>query len=283
MQMDTTVMNQATTKRRIGNFFKYVALIILAFIVIFPFVLGLWTSFLPSMDIAKGSLWGGHLTLHNYVTAFTQTKILRYLLNSLVISTLVMFAHLFFCSLGAYAFVFLDFKYRNLLFYIVLGTMMLPFEAEVIPNFTTVKMLGLLNHYSVMVIPFLTSAFGIFMLRQTFKQIPKDLKEAADVDGLSHWQFYWQVTLPYSKISLFTLAAYSFLGSWNQYLWPMLTTFSDHLRPVQDGLRQLQSEETFNDWGMVQASAAIVVIPTLIVLFFGQHYFKSGLNEGSVK
>ncbi|BDZ30579.1 carbohydrate ABC transporter permease [Lactiplantibacillus sp. WILCCON 0030] len=282
--MENTLVKQAAKKRLLGNTFKYILLAILAFIVIFPFVLGIWTSFLPSMDIAKGTLWGGgQLTLHNYVTAFTQTKILRYLLNSLVIATLVTMAHLFFCSLGAYAFVFLDFKYRNLLFYVVLGTMMLPFEAEVIPNFTTVKVLGLLNHYSVMVIPFLTSAFGIFMLRQTFKQIPRDLKEAADVDGLSHWQFYWKVVMPYSKISLCTLAAYSFLGAWNQYLWPMLTTFSDHLRPVQDGLRQLQSEETFNDWGMVQASAAIVVVPTLIVLYIGQHYFKSGLNEGSVK
>ncbi|VDG33738.1 glycerol-3-phosphate ABC transporter permease [Lactobacillus koreensis] [Lactiplantibacillus mudanjiangensis] len=281
--MENATMNRAMFKRRLGKTAKYTMLLILALIIIFPFVLGLWTSFLPSMDIAKGALWSSHLSLNNYVAAFTQTKILQYLLNSLIISTLVMFAHVFFCSLGAYAFVFLKFKYRDQLFYAVLATMMLPFEAEVIPNFVTVKCLGLLNHYSVMVIPFLTSAFGIFMLRQAFLQIPRDLKEAADVDGLNHWQFYWRVTLPYAKISLFTLAAYSFLGSWNQYLWPMLTTFSDHLRPVQDGLRQLQSEETFNDWDMIQASAAIVVIPTLIVLFIGQHYFKSGLNEGAVK
>ena len=114
-------------------------------------------------------------------------------------------------------------------------------------------------------------------------QIPRELKEAADIEGLNHWQFYYKVTLPYSRISIVTLAAYSFLTSWNQYLWPMLTTFSDNFRPVQDGLRQLQSSETFNDWGMIQASACIVVIPTLIVLFIGQHYFKAGLNEGSVK
>lgn len=134
-----------------------------------------------------------------------------------------------------------------------------------------------------MVIPFLTSAFGIFMLRQAFRQIPGELKEAADIEGLNHWQFYWRVALPYARISIFTLAAYSFLESWNQYLWPMLTTFSDKFRPVQDGLRQLQSQETFNNWGMIQASAVIVVIPTLLVLFVGQHYFKNGLNEGATK
>lgn len=272
--------NQVANRNR---FWQYLVLIILAIFILVPFVLGFWTSFLPTAEISKGALWSKHLSFDNYVAAVTQTPIIRYLFNSLVISTLTMFAQLIFCSMSAYAFVFLKFKGRDTLFYVVLATMMLPFEAEVIPNFTTVRAMNLLNHYSVMVVPFLTSAFGIFMLRQAFLQIPEELKEASDVEGLSHWQFYSRVVLPYAKISLLTLAAYSFLSSWNQYLWPMLTTFSDGFRPVQDGLRQLQSQESFNNWGMIQASAAIVVIPTLIVLFFGQHYFKSGLNEGAVK
>jgi len=135
----------------------------------------------------------------------------------------------------------------------------------------------------VLLIPFLTSAFGTFMLRQAFMQTPSELKEAADIEGLNHFQFYWNIVLPYNKISMITLGAYSFLGAWNQYLWPMLTTFSNNSRVIQNGLKQLQSEETFNDWGMIQASAAIIVIPTIIVLFIGQHYFKSGMNEGAVK
>ncbi|HIW72090.1 MAG TPA: carbohydrate ABC transporter permease [Candidatus Levilactobacillus faecigallinarum] len=261
----------------------YLVLVVLAVIILGPFVLGLWTSLLPTAEISKGVMWSTNLSLNNYVAAIQQTAILRYLLNSFVISVLTMFAQLFLCSLGAYTFVFLKFKGRDFLFYVILATMMLPFEAEVIPNFATVRHLNLLNNYAVMVIPFLTSAFGIFMLRQAFRQIPPELKEAADVEGLNHWQFYWRVALPYARISLFTLAAYSFLESWNQYLWPMLTTFSDKFRPVQDGLRQLQSQETFNNWGMIQASAVIVVIPTLIVLFVGQHYFKNGLNEGATK
>jgi len=262
---------------------RYLVLGLLALVIIGPFILGFWTSLLPTADIAKGALWSNHISFANYAAAVQQTAILRYLLNSFVISVLTMAAQLFLCSLGAYTFVFLKFKGRDVLFYVILATMMLPFEAEVIPNFATVRQLGLLNNYAVMVIPFLTSAFGIFMLRQAFRQIPLELKEAADVEGLNHWQFYWRVALPYARISLFTLAAYSFLESWNQYLWPMLTTFSDKFRPVQDGLRQLQSQETFNNWGMIQASAVIVVIPTLIVLFVGQHYFKNGLNEGATK
>ena len=244
---------------------RYVVLCLLSVFILTPFVLGLWTSCLPTADISSGSLFSTHISLDNYVNAMKNTAIIRYLLNS------------------AYAFVFLKFRGRNFLFGLFLATMMLPFEAEVIPNFATMRQLNLLNTYSVMVVPFLTSAFGTFMLRQNFKQMPAELKEASDVCGLSHWKFYTKVTLPYAKISLLTLASYSFLSSWNQYLWPMLTTFSDKYRPVQDGLRQLQSQETFNDWGMIQASAAIVVIPTLIVLFIGQKSFKSGINEGAVK
>lgn len=262
---------------------NYALLIILTVVVLGPFLIGLWTSLLPTMDIAKGNFLSLYISLTNYVDAFTKTPILQYLGNSLWISVLTTAAQLIFCSMSAYAFVFLRFRGRHVLFILFLATMMLPFEAEIIPNFMTIKAMGLLNTYSAMIVPFLTSAFGTFMLRQSFLQMPAELKEAADIEGLGHFQFYWKIVLPYNRISLITLGAYSFLGAWNQYLWPMLTTFSNAFQPVQNGLRQLQSEETFNDWGMIQATAAIVVIPTLIVLFIGQHYFKSGVNEGAVK
>ncbi|AKP67973.1 carbohydrate ABC transporter permease [Companilactobacillus ginsenosidimutans] len=276
-------MTEINEKAVIKRILTYVLLIALGLVILAPVLIGLWTSFLPTMNIAKGDLFSMNISLDNYVAAFTKTPILRYLANSFVISTLTMIAQLIFCSMSAYAFVFLRFRFRNFFFALFLITMMLPFEAQIIPNFQTVKVLGMLDNYSVMIVPFLTSAFGTFMLRQSFKQTPAELKEASDIEGLNHFQFYWNVVLPYNKISLITLGAYSFLGSWNQYLWPMLTTFSNNSRVIQNGLKQLQSEETFNDWGMIQASAAIIVIPTIIVLFIGQHYFKSGLNEGAVK
>lgn len=263
--------------------FDYILLIVLAVIILAPFFIGIWTSFLPTMDIAKGNLFSTDISLNNYVAAFTKTPILRYLANTVVIATVTMFSQLLFCSMSAYAFVFLKFRFRKLLFTLFLVTMMLPFEAEIIPNFATIKHMGLLDNYGALIIPFLTSAFGTFMLRQSFMQTPAELKEASDIEGLNHFQFYWHIVLPYNKISMITLGAYSFLGAWNQYLWPMLTTFSNNSRVIQNGLRQLQSEETFNDWGMIQASAAIIVIPTIIVLFIGQHYFRSGMNEGAVK
>jgi len=263
--------------------FSYILLIVLAVVILAPFFIGIWTSFLPTMEIAKGNLFSTNLSFNNYIAAFTKTPILRYLANTVVIATITMIAQLIFCSMSAYAFVFLKFRFRKTIFSLFLITMMLPFEAEIIPNFATIKHMGLLDNYAALIIPFLTSAFGTFMLRQSFMQTPAELKEASDIEGLNHFQFYWNVVLPYNKISLITLGAYSFLDAWNQYLWPMLTTFSNNSRVIQNGLKQLQSEETFNDWGMIQASAAIIVIPTIIVLFIGQHYFKSGMNEGAVK
>lgn len=267
----------------IKRIFNYFLLIVLALVILLPFFIGIWTSFLPTVDILKGNFFSTNVSLNNYFDAFTKTPILRYLGNTVVIASITTVAHLIFCSMSAYAFVFLDFKFKKTIFSLFMVTMMLPFEAEIIPNFQTVKAMGLLDNYAAMIIPFLTSAFGTFMLRQSFMQTPKELKEAADIEGLNHFQIYWKVVMPYNRISLITLGAYSFLGAWNQYLWPILVTFSNDSRVIQNGLKQLQSEETFNNWGMIQASAAIIVIPTIIVLFIGQHYFKSGMNEGAVK
>lgn len=261
----------------------YVGLFFAGVIVLLPFLIGIWTSLLPTKDIAAGNIFSTHISLNNYIAAIKTTPIVRYLWNSFITSLLTMVGQVILCSMSAYAFTFLNFKGRDVLFYIVIATMMIPFEAEVIPNFNTVKGLNLLNHYAVMIIPFLASAFGIFMLRQAFKQIPNELKECASIQGLSDWEFYIKVALPYCKIDLVTLAAYSFLTNWNEYLWPMLTTFSNKYRPVQIGLRQLQSSESFNDWGMIQASAVIIIIPTLIVLYLGQRQARANENEGAIK
>lgn len=147
-------MTQYNKKAKIQQFMHYLLLIILTLFILIPFILGFWTSLLPTADISKGALWSSHISLDNYVTAVTQTPIIRYLFNSLIISIITMLAQIIFCSLSAYSFVFLKFKGRDLLFYVFLATMMLPFEAEVIPNFTTVRTLGLLNHYAVMIVPF---------------------------------------------------------------------------------------------------------------------------------
>ena len=262
---------------------RYTLLIGLSVLIFAPVLVGIWVSFLPNTAILNGQYFSAALTLGNYTQALTQTPILRYLFNSFVVAGLVMVGQVIFSALAAYAFVFLPFKGKNVIFYAFIATMMLPFESQLIPNFQTLRWLGFLNHYAALALPSFATAFGTFLLRQAFMQVPMALRESAMVEGIGHGQFLYRAVLPYAKTSLLTLAAYSFLTTWNMYLWPLITSYSDNVRTVQIGLRQLQATEAVNSWGLIMASAILMMIPSLAVLFLSQKAFKSGLIDGAVK
>lgn len=261
----------------------YFWLILVALLMSAPILIGIWASLLPTADIAAGHLTSTNISLANYVAAIQTTPVLRYMANSFIIAILITAGQLVLCTLAAYAFAFLDFRFKKQIFALFLITMMLPFEAQIIPNFQTVRALGWLDSYPGLTIPFFTSAFGVFMLRQAFLQVPNELKEYSDLIGLGRLQFLWRIVLPYSRSMLITFGLYTFLTHWNQYLWPLITTFSDAHRPTQVGLKQLQAEDTFSNWGVIMATAILVLLPTLLILIVGQRYFRKGLNAGGVK
>ena len=260
----------------------YLLLIISSMLVFSPTLMAFVMSFMTNQDIMTGSL-PSSLTLDNYVKAFNQFPLLKYLFNSLVVSIVIMLGQLILSSLAAYAFVFLEFKGRDLLFYVFIATMMVPFEASIIPNFHIIRDLGWIDTYPRLTVPFFAMAFGTFLLRQNFKQIPKELREASQIAGMGDFKFYLTVVLPVARTSLVTLGVYGFLTSWNMYLWPLLSTTNGSVRTVQIGLKQLQTQEQLNDWGVIMAGAIIVVIPTLILLFLGQSKLQKGLTEGALK
>jgi sn-glycerol 3-phosphate transport system permease protein len=260
----------------------YLLLIISGMLVFSPTLMAFVMSFMTNQDIMTGGL-PSSLTLDNYVKAFNQFPLLKYLFNSLVVSIVIMLGQLILSSLAAYAFVFLEFKGRDLLFYVFIATMMVPFEASIIPNFHIIRDLGWIDTYPGLTVPFFAMAFGTFLLRQNFKQIPKELREASQIAGMGDFKFYLTVVLPVARTSLVTLGVYGFLTSWNMYLWPLLSTTNDSVRTVQIGLKQLQTQEQLNDWGVIMAGAIIVVIPTLILLFLGQSKLQKGLTEGALK
>ena len=240
-------------------------------------------SFMPNQDIMTGKIIPTTLTLENYIKVFQRFPLLQYLLNSFIVSIIIMIGQLILSSLAAYAFVFIEFKGRDLIFFIFISTMMIPFEASIIPNFGTIRDFGLIDSYLGLSLPFFALAFGTFLLRQNFKQIPKELKEASEIAGMSDFLYYLKVVLPMAKTSLVTLGIYGFLTSWNMYLWPLLATTNDDVRTVQIGLKQLQSQELLNEWGVIMAGGVIVVIPTLMLLFLGQKKLQQGLAEGALK
>ena len=261
----------------------YFWLILVALLMSAPILIGIWASLLPTADIAAGHLTSTNISLANYVAAIQTTPVLRYMANSFIIAILITAGQLVLCTLAAYAFAFLDFRFKKQIFALFLITMMLPFEAQIIPNFQTVRTLGWLDSYAGLTIPFFASAFGVFMLRQAFLQVPNELREYSQLIGLNHLQFLFRIVLPYSRSTIVTFVLYMFLTHWNDYLWPLITTFTDQYRTTQVGLKQLQAQDTFSNWGVIMATAILILLPTLIVLIIGQRYFRKGLNTGGLK
>ncbi|OAT81634.1 glycerol-3-phosphate ABC transporter permease [Bacillus sp. MKU004] len=261
----------------------YILLAVSAFLVFFPVLYAFMISFMTGSEILQGKFLPQSFTLENYFKVFERLPLMNYLINSFVVSFGVMLGQLVVCSMAAYAFVFIPFKGRNFIFFLFISTMMIPWEATMIPNFFTIQKLDWINTYQGLSLPFFALAFGTFLLRQHFKTIPKELHEAAQVAGLSRFAFFWRVILPVSKTSLVTLGAYGFLTTWNMYLWPLLVTTNDSVRTVQIGLKQLQTQEMATEWGVVMAGVIIVIIPTLLLLFLGQKQLQKGLTQGALK
>ena len=262
----------------------YALLTVASLVVAFPILLAVSYSFMSEGEIASypPRLLPSAPHLDNYQRVLASVPLVRYLLNSFVASSLVVIGQLVTASLAAFAFSFLTFPGRNLLFLVFLATMMIPWEATIIPNYMTVRALGWLDSYQGLSVPFMAQAFGTFLLRQSFLQLPRDLFDAAVVDGTSKLRFLWMIVLPLSRPALATLAVYAFLWTWNLYFWPLLITNDPLMRTTQVGVAQLRFEETLR-WGYVMAGVTMIVLPTLVLLVVGQRQLVRGLTAGAVK
>jgi sn-glycerol 3-phosphate transport system permease protein len=274
-----------------GRLGLYALLTAMSLVVAFPLLIALSYSFMSERDISTypPPLIPVRPTLANFEEIVDRAlrpnsplPIFRYLLNSFVASSAVVVGQLLTASLAAYAFAFLPFPGKNLLFLTFLATLMVPWEATIIPNYITIRDLGWLDTYQGLAVPFMATGFGTFLLRQNFLQIPRDLYDAAIVDGAGRFRFLWQIVLPLSRPALGTLAVYSYLATWNQYFWPLLVTNQPLMRTVQVGIVQLRYEETLR-WGIVMAGVVMVVIPTIALLVLGQRQLVRGLTAGAIK
>ena len=261
----------------------YAVLILLAVVMVFPLAFTVLLSLSDNVDIMNGDYWPQVLHFENYVEAFTEANLLYYMKNSIVIAAVTTALQVLLSLLAAYAIVFIPFRGAGLVFGLFLSGMMIPMDVLMITNFQTINSLGLLNTYAGIILPCIGSAFGIFLLRQNMKQIPLELKEASDIAGVGRLYFFRKVVVPLSKNSIITLAVYCFLVSWNNYLWPLIATTEDKVRTIQIGLRMLTSSDTQKDFRLVAAATMIVTIPTLVLMFFGQHRLQEGLTKGALK
>lgn len=261
----------------------YILLIVSAFLLMSPILYAISASFMDTQEIFTGKLIPSSFNLDGYKEVIETIPILHFLMVSFIMSFTVMVGQVFVSSLSAYAFVFIPFKGRNLIFFLFLATMLIPWEATIIPNFVTILNLDWLNTYQGLTTPFFALPFGVFLMRQHFLTMPKELWESAQVDGCSRLRFFVSFAIPLSKSTISALAIYGFLTTWNRYLWPLLVTDNDSTRPVQIGLKMLVSEEGATSWNLVMAGAVLVLLPTLLLLFVGLKYIREGLTAGAVK
>lgn len=261
----------------------WVALCVAALLTTFPLLYAIAASLMTQTDFNAGAvLPSWPLEFSNYADAFKNFPLLRYLANSLIMAGAVTVAVLITSSMAAFSFTFIRYRGRGILFAVVLATLMIPWEATIIVNFQTIRNLGWLNTFQGLTVPSFAMAFGIFLLRQAFSTLPDELHEAMQVDGATRLRFFVSTVLPLNRPMLATLAVYTFITTWNTYLWPLLVTSEERVRTVQIGLRSLQGEAT-TAWPLVMATTVMVMAATLVVLVVGQRQLKAGLVAGAVK
>jgi len=269
-----------------GDLLVHIVLLAIGITISMPIFVAMFTSFkIPTQVITfPPTLIPEKWTTVNYIMAWQATPFGRYLLNSVIQSGLITLGQIIFSILAAYAFSLLIFPGRNFLFYVVLGSLMVPFELVFIPNFQFVSAMGWSNTYIGLTIPFLASAFGVFMLRQFFLGVPVELHEAARIDGSGNWRYLWQILVPLSKGSIGAFGIFAFLNAWNQYLWPLIITKSVEMRTLQIGIRFFMTNlDRGADWGPVMAGSMIAMGPALIVFLLAQKQLVKGIALTGLK
>lgn len=277
-------LNWAARGPRPATLGIHLALLASVAAVLLPYYLMVVTSVKPITEIFTDPFtWiPSRLAWENYRDAWTHAPFGRYFLNSLIISVSETIGVLVTSALAGYAFARMRFWGREALFVLFLGTLMVPGEVQLVPNYITITRLGWLNTYYALIIPWLASVFGIFFLRQFFATIPQELQDAATIDGASHLTFLARVVVPLSKPAFITVALLSFLGSWNALTWPLIVTNTPEMRPIMVGLLAFSSE-----WGtqprLLMAAATFSVLPVLVLFFVLQRYFIQGIARAGMK
>jgi multiple sugar transport system permease protein len=273
--------------RGIGWILLYLFLIGWAVLALLPFLWAFTSSFKDLTEIFRypPRFLPSSFDLTNYVNLFTKQFFPRWFLNSVVLASASTLLVVFFCSLAAFAFAKYQFRFKNLLFTIVIGSLMIPFQLIMTPLYVEMNAVKWLNTYWALLVPWVAPAFGIFLLRQYIITIPSELMDAARMDGCSEFRIYWQIIVPLAKPALATLAIYQFMSSWNSFLWPLIVLREQRLYTLPLGLATLLGNVVAEsiDYGMVMAGAFLTALPIIIVFMFMQRQFISGLTLGSVK
>jgi len=271
-------------RRRRYDLRALIVLIPVAIIALFPLYWMITTALTPSEAAIQvpPTLIPNEPTLDNFARLFEQAPVFLWAMNSLIIAVAIMIGHVIFDSMAGYAFAKKRFRGKNLLFVLIVGSLMIPVHVTLVPRFILVSEIGLVNNPLGVILPSIADVFGIFLMRQFISSLPSELEDAARVDGASEWQVFWRIVMPLSRPAVATVAIFSFVGAWNAFLWPLIVLSRRELLTLPVGVATLQQEFTQNI-GMVMAGAAVGAIPMIILFLLFQRYFLEGVRVGGIK
>jgi multiple sugar transport system permease protein len=267
----------------IGTVVLHVVIVAGALVMFFPFLWTIITSITPGAGLTlTPSLIPADPSLDAYARLFAERPFLRIMLNSVGLALATTLVQLFTSSTAAYAFSRLPFRGRGVVFAVYLATMMIPLQVLIVPLFVELKTFGLLNTYLGALLPTFASAFGIFLLRQAVNQVPRELDEAATLDGAGHFRIFAWIVLPNIRPALATLAVFAFMSSWNSFLWPLVVLRKPELQTLPVALAGLQGQYT-TAWDIVMAGSVVSILPMLALYLFAQRYVVQGVASSGIK
>lgn len=277
-----------SVRKVLRNASTYLILILGALVAVTPFIWMTSTSLMSLSEAQSVRFFPTELHFENYLEAWQEARFAEYFINSVQITAITLIGQVTFSVLAAYAFARIDFPGRDLIFGVMLSTLMIPAMVLIIPNFLTVTWLGRIgpvkwiNNWPALTIPFMGSIFSIFLLRQFFAQIPDELFDAAQMDGAGHFRFLITVVVPLAKAPLMVIVVLSFMGSWNALAWPLLVTNSPDWRPIAVGLLNFV-DEAGQMLNLMMAGAMITIIPILVIYFITQKQFTESIARSGLK
>jgi sn-glycerol 3-phosphate transport system permease protein len=284
MTVDAIPGEAGRGRRRARKVGRYVLLTVLAFIVVFPIYITVVNSLLTPSEVMSQppKFFPTNPQWSSYSKAWDFGNMSTYLKNSFIVTIAITVGQVVTAIMAGYAFAFLSFPFKRTLFVVFLATLMVPFEVTIVTNVATISDLGWYNNYAGLAVPFLATGFGAFLMRQAFLVLPRDLRDAAALDGYGHVRFLMRVAVPLARPAAAALTVFAFLGAWNQYLWPLLVTQDASHRTVQVGLKQLRGI-SIDQINVTFAGAVIAVVPLVILLLAFQKQLVRGLTAGAVK
>lgn len=282
----SSLFNKLCYDKFMKKFFGYLVLILGAISMLLPFVYMLSLSFMTDKQIFSGSvnLLPSPLTLENYKYVVSNVDIFRYFFNSMFVAIATTIGQVTISAMAGYGFARFSFKYKEILFVLVLVSMMIPPQVNIVPLFFIMKQFHWIDTYWALIVPGLFGGFGVFLMRQWFMSLPSDMEASAKIDGCSVFEVFYKIALPLAVPALATLAIFTFITTWNSFMWPLIVTNSDAMRTLPLGLANFKgSFREVTDWGALTAYSAICCLPVIGVFLLGRKYFINDILSGGIK